>query len=479
MNAIAPGTDAGTLYERVAERIQTLIQSGTLQPGERVPSVRKLSAQFAVSVSTVLEAYRLLEDRALIEARPQSGHFVRRSRTPPAPLKTTSGSDPAELELKDLVVRFVTDAGRPDLVPLGAAVASPAFLPTERLNRILAREVRRDPRCSQSYDLLAGHEELRVQIARRMLDAGCALSPDEVVTCCGAQEALQLCLRAVTRPGDTVAVESPTYYGLLEALESLHLRALEVGTDPHDGLCLDELRRALGRTPVAACVFTPTVGNPLGHSMPVEAKRELVALLAEADVPLIEDDVFGDLWFGAQRPEAAKAFDSTGQVLFCSSFSKTLAPGYRIGWTAPGRYRSAVQRVKFCSSVATATPTQMAIASYLKGSGFDRHLRRLRRTYRDLVQRMTAAVAEYFPEGTRISRPRGGHVLWVELPEGADGTRLHRAALGSGISIAPGSMFSATQRYRNFVRLNCAVVWSPRVVEALRTLGALVRASST
>lgn len=467
----------GNLYEQVANRIEHLIRSGTLAPGERIPSVRGLSGQLSVSISTVLEAYRVLEDRRLVEARPQSGYYVRWNPEPPPPLETSPVCcGVSEPDLSDLVLDFLKEVGQPGIVPFGAAVPHPSFLPTEKLNRILARVVRRNPECSQSYDSVQGLAALRTQIARRALEAGCALRPDDIVTTCGAAEAVHLCLRAVTRPGDAVVVESPTYYGLLEALESLQLRALEIATCPSDGICLEDLAQALQRQRVAACVLIPSFNNPLGHCMPDEKRRRLLALLMERGIPLIEDDVYGDLYFEETRPHCIKSLDTEGKVLLCSSFSKTLAPGYRVGWTAPGVYRKEVERLKFCSSVATATPTQMAVAEFLRSGGYDRHLRKLRTTYRDLVERMTASIAECFPGGTRISRPRGGHVLWVELPASVDSLRLHEDALRAGISVGPGPLFSASGRYRNFLRLNCAVPWSERVEQAIHTLGSLVAA---
>jgi len=463
------------LYHQVADRIARLIVGGTYRAGHRVPSVRRLSGQYRVSVSTVLEAYRLLEDRGVLEARPQSGYYVRSQERPPEPLKTTSCSEATELDVSTMVLNVLRESNRKELVPFGAAVPSPSFLPTSRLNRILAQEVRRDPNTSQSYDAVPGLPSLRIQIARRALEAGVTLTPDEIITTSGAQEAVQLCLRAVTRPGDTVAVESPTYFGLLEALESLHVKALEIATDPRTGICLDDLEEALDKEGIAAVVLVPSFGNPLGHCMPVDRRKRLAEMLRRFQVPLIEDDVYGELAFTPRRPPAVKAFDTSGDVLLCSSFSKTLAPGYRIGWAAPGRHFRRVELLKYSASVSTATPTQMAVAAFLAGGGFDRYLRRLRRTYRDLMQRLAAAIGDHFPEGTRVSRPEGGHVLWVELPSGADSLKLHAAALRHGISIAPGPLFSATGRYRNFMRLNGAVPWSERVEDAVVTLGRLVR----
>ncbi len=334
-----------------------------------------------------------------------------------------------------------SDMARRDLVPLGAAIPAPEFFPTARLNRALSRALREHPEACQTYDSVRGCEALRVQIARRLIEAGCRVTPDEIVTTPGAQSAVWLALRAVTKPGDTVIVESPTYYGLLETLESLHLRALEIGTDPVTGLCLNHLESALERDEVAAVVAVPNFGNPLGHLMTDDKKQSLVELLAKHEIPLVEDDVYGELGFVEGRPKACKAWDRNGSVLLCSSVSKTLAPGYRVGWIVPGTHQEDVERYKLAAQVATATAPQLAVADLLEGGGFDRHLRTLRRRYRELVRRVAHAVAESFPEGTRVTSPEGGHVLWVELPKSCDSTELFHRALDAGVGVAPGGLF--------------------------------------
>jgi DNA-binding transcriptional MocR family regulator len=453
-----------------------MIDSGTFTPGNRVPSLRRISRQMSVSLTTAMEAYRVLEDRGLLEARPQSGFYVRAPHPlPPAPAKTVGGPHAVDLEVSDLYLKVMRQIGDSTAIPFGAAVPHPSFLPTEALNRILAREVRLRPETSQSYDDGPGYPELRALIARRALDAGCTLSPDDIITTNGAQQAVYLALRAITEPGDTVITETPTYVGLLQVLEALGLRALETATDPDDGICLDCVSELLGRERVAACVLVPTFGNPLGHCMPDSKRKQLVDLLASAGVPLIEDDVYGEIHFDRQRPRALKAFDRSGDVLLCSSFSKTLAPGYRVGWIAPGRFLEKVERQKYITSVACPTPTQMAVASYLEGAGFDRHLRRLRGSYRGLMAKVSCAVAEYFPEGTRMTRPRGGHLLWVEMPAGIDSTELFEHALRRGISLVPGPLFSGCCDYSNFIRLNCAVPWSDAVENAIKVLGVLAK----
>ncbi len=469
----------GTLYRSVADHIEALIDEGTLAPGMRIPSLRRLSKQLSVSLSTVSEAYRVLEDRGIIETRPQSGHYVRlvEQSTPMEPTRTLSCEKAAPVAVAKMIEQWVNEASRPGLVvPFGAAVPGPEFLPTARLNTLLARAVRRDPIASQSYDSIPGRYELRAQIARRAMDAGCSLSPDDLVITTGAMEAISLALKAVTRPGDTVAIETPTYHGFLQALESLHLKALEISTDPREGICLDRLEEVVAGGQVAACLLVPSFGNPLGHNMSEDHRKDLYEILANGDVPLIEDDTYGDLPFDQLRPRAVKSLDREGRVLLLSSFSKALAPGYRVGWIAPGRYMDEVRRAKFSASMATAMPTQMAIADYLSGSGMDRHLRRLRRKFKDLVRRMIVTVGENFPSGTRVTRPSGGYVLWVEMPGGVDAFQVQSQALKEGISLIPGPIFSATSgKYSNCLRLNCAVSWTDEVEEAVRRVGELAR----
>ncbi len=460
------------LYQKVADQIADMIDGGTFAPGSRVPSLRRLSRQLSVSLTTTMEAYRLLENRGLIEARPQSGFYVRAPRPlPPAPDMTRGAARAVELEISDLYLSVMRRMSATSHVQLGAGVPHPRYLPTEPLNRILAREVRLRPETSQSYDEGPGYPGLRAQIARRALDAGCTLAPEEILTTAGAQQALYLALAALAKPGDTIVTESPTYVGLLQVLEALGLRALEIATDPEDGICLNRLAEILERRRVAAVVLVPTFGNPLGHCMPEAARERLVEMTTGAGVPVVEDDVYGELHFDRRRPRALKAFDGEGEVLLCSSFSKTLAPGYRVGWIAPGRYLPGVERQKYITSVACPTPTQMAVARYLEGGGFDRHLRRLRGTYRGLMTKVSAAVAEHFPEGTRMTRPRGGHLLWVELPRQVDSIRLYERALARGISFVPGPLFTACCGYRNFIRLNCAVEWSEAVDGTIKSLG--------
>ena len=465
----------GPLYERVAERVQDLVDQGTLRPGERLPSVRKLHKQWHVSVSTVLQAYQILEARGVIEARPQSGHYVRPAAPrAPLPRPEPAATGPIDLEDDDLMVRITMRAGQRGLTRMGCGLPHRSLLPLDELDRVVAR-VARQALDSHDYMVSPGSLKLRRALARRMVEAGCSLSPDELVITNGAQEALDLCLRTVTKPGDAVVVESPTYFGLLEILRVQGLRAIEIPCDPVVGVHVASVEATLQAEQVAAVVLTPNFNNPLGALVPDDGKARLVAACSRHQVPLIEDDAYGEVGFDVARPHSLKAWDADGTVLSIGTLSKTLSPGLRVGWVAPGRFLASVRRRKLVTGLGCATIPQLAAAEYLTSGGYERHLRRLRAAYKSQLRQISDFVHETWPQGTRISRPRGGQFLWVELPEAFCGLQLFEDAWDAGISVAPGTMFSPSSGYRRHVRLNGSLPWSDEVQHALKRLGELAR----
>ena len=468
------------LYQKIAGSIARHIEAGTLGPGDRVPSVRRSSVQHGVSASTVVQAYVTLENRGLIEARPKSGFFVRPHVVERFPLPRRSRPRPTATRIgsSDLRSRMLELASRTDIIPFGAAPPAAELLPIARLNRVMASASRRARAAAVQYPHPAGCDSLRRQLAPRSFEWGCDLDADDFIVTNGTMEAVCLSLRAVTKPGDVVILESPTYFGLLQATENLGLRVLEVPTDPTTGIDLEHLEMALRKNRVAAVLGVPSFSNPLGSCMPAENRQRLLDLLSKHDIPFIEDDVYGDLPFPpAKRPRTVKSFDTNGRVLLCGSVSKTLAPGWRVGWVVPGeRYYDKIEQLKTSSTVATAVPPQLAVAEFFRDGGFDRHLRHMRHCYASQVQRMAEAVSEFFPASIRLSRPQGGFVLWIELPPTVDAMKLHARALGHGISIAPGRLFSARpMQFANFIRLSCGMPWSPRIEQAVSTVGRLVK----
>lgn len=464
------------LYERIADEMAEAIKHGALRTGDRMPSVRRLARQRRVSVATVLQAYLRLEDDGLIEVRPRSGHFVRalQAQSLAEPRVARRNLAPARVSLTRGVRALMESHRDLGVVPLGAAQVSPELLPIRQLNRRLAAIVREIQDTGARYGDVTGEVSLRRQLARRSVNMGVSLHPSEFVVTVGATEGLHLALQAVAKPGDAVAVEVPTFFGVLQAVEQLGLKAIEIPSHSRTGLDLDGLEQVLQQRAVRAVIAQPNVSNPLGSVMSDEAKERLVRLCTRHDVPLIEDDVYGELAFDG-RARAALAWDKDGRVLLVGSVSKTLAPGYRIGWIVPGRYLERVERLKYSLTVSTPPLLQMAVAEFLSSGGYDRHLRRLRAQLRNQVERTREAVAALFPQGTRVSSPAGGFVVWVELPSGVDAYALQAAALEQHISIAPGPIFSARERFTNCVRLSCGFPWSYVTERALATLGQITR----
>lgn len=467
-------------YERLADELASAIRAGTLRAGDRLPSVRAAAASHGVHASTVFQAYYLLEARGLARARPRSGYFVIDPADAPRALQATSApdSESVDVDVSERVFAILEATTKREVVPFGSAFPSPHLFPLQRLAKTLAATVQKiDPRASVEY-LIQGNAQLRRQIARRYVADGIAMQADDLVVTNGAMEALNLCLAAVTQPGGAVVVESPTFYAALQALERLRLRAIEVPTHPEQGIDLDALADALKRRRPQACWLMTNFQNPLGSTMPEAKKRDLVALLARHRTPLIEDDVYGELYFGAQRPKPAKAFDREGWVLHCASFSKCLAPGYRVGWAAPGRFVHDVARLKLSTSLTASVPAEAALGAFLERGGYDRHLRRLRSAFAHQQQAMIAAIARHLPAATRITRPHGGYFLWAELAPGADAVDLHRRALVRNISVAPGPIFSSRGEFGRFLRLNYGSPWDERAEQAMATLARLMRRAS-
>jgi DNA-binding transcriptional MocR family regulator len=468
--------ETAPLYHQLADQIHELIRAGTLRAGDRVPSVRRLSNQQRVSVSTVLQAYQRLEDIGVIEARPQSGYYVRRLA---AAVQEPEPSRPPKralnVDINNLADAVLAHASVPSFVTFGSACAAPELFQLERVRRVLSSAARRDRNALGRYGLPPGTERLRRAIARRALDWGCKTDHRDIVTTTGCMEAINLALRAVTKPGDLVALESPTYYGFLQILQSLGLRALEIPTHPRTGISLEALELALAEHPVKAVLVMPNVSNPIGASMSDAAKKRLVELLAAKNVPLIEDHIYAELHFDATTARPAKAFDRAGNVMLCSSFSKTLAPGLKVGWIEPGRWRDSVRMLKFMSSGGQNELVEVAVAELIESGGYERSLRQLRRRFESQVDLARGVIAEAFPRGTRASRPSGAYIMWVEFPKQVDSVQLFEKLLERGITIAPGPMFSASQRYRNCMRLSVGQAWAERHERALREVGRLAQ----
>lgn len=465
-------TSDGALYLQLAQTIATAIRSGTLRAGERVPSVREMARQEGVSLSTVIQAYRSLEDSRLIEARPRSGYFV---ATRPQGLPPPGQSHPPALSLavdvSSLSAHVLRLASDPRYLSFGAACPSAELFDQDRVRRAVSRAAQRNRGSLCTYPIAGGEETLRRAIARHALRLGCQLDARDIVVTNGCIEAITLCLRAVTQPGDIVALESPTYFGFLSILENLHLRALEIPTCPNDGISLDALQLAFDTQPVKALLLVPTLSNPVGSVMRLSARQRLAAMVGRHGVPLIEDVLYNDLAECEDGRRAIRSFDATGHVMLCGSFSKTVAPGIRLGWVDAGRWGSRVEGLKAFTSGAQTAVTELAMADLLTQPGNEASYRQLRSTVAGRVDEARGLIAQSFPAGTRVTDPPGGFILWVELPRTVDSFDLFRACLDERIVFAPGTMFSATDRYRHCIRLGVGGRWDAAQRDGLRRIG--------
>jgi len=465
------------LYIEVAERIEQLIEKKSLKVGDKLLSVRALSKEQGISLSTAFQAYYHLEGKGLIEARPQSGYYVKFS--PSHSLEIPTCCEPADevmpVTVDEMISSVYKDLRSEEILSFSLGAPHVSLLPAAKLNKSVAHVLRHEKDHCLNYEHVQGNTLLRKQIARLSFNWGGALSEDDVVVTAGCMEAISLCLRAVTKPGDAVATESPTFYGIFQVMESLGLKVVEIPSDPQLGADIHYLEQAITRFNIKACVFVCNFNNPMGSCMPDDRKKKLVDILAKKEIPLIEDDIYGELFFGKTRPKTCKTFDKKGLVLQCSSFSKSLTPGYRIGWAVPGRFKERVITLKRMNNIATNTLAQAAIAHFLQNGRYELHLRHLRKALHTQCLRYIQAISQYFPEDTKVSRPQGGFILWLEMGRKLDAYKLHKRALKHKIGLAPGHIFSTHGQFQHCFRLSFGLPWSSRVEEGLQTLAELVR----
>jgi DNA-binding transcriptional MocR family regulator len=463
------------LYAEIANKIAGLIRNELLKTGDRLPSVRMLCLEYGISMNTAKRVFLELEAQSLIESKPQSGYFVSRLSYRRLPLPEVSKPSPVigGKEPEDLIRKVYATMGKSDLTFFSIGAPSNELLPLAKLNKEIMRATRELSDSGTGYEQLQGNEKLRRMIAVRSVSWGGSLRENDLVTTAGGMNALSFCMMALGKPGDTIAMESPCYPGTLQLARSLGLKVLELPTHPATGIEMEALKRVIPK--INLLLLVPNFNTPLGSCMPDEHKKEVVRLLAEHGIPLIEDDIYGDLYFGAQRPNCCKSFDKNGTVLWCSSVSKTLAPGYRVGWVAPGRYKEQIMKLKLVHAISSPAITQEAVANFLKNGRYDGHLRKLRQTLQSNYQHYMHAIAEYFPEGTKTSRPQGGLSLWVELNKKVNTAELFDRAIKQKISIAPGRMFTLQNQFENCMRLSIGLPWSEEVQHGLKLLGRLVR----
>ncbi|HTD02895.1 PLP-dependent aminotransferase family protein [Undibacterium sp.] len=472
--------DKQTLYRKLAAHYIAAIKAGTLASGDRMPSVRKLMQLHGVSLSTALTVCRHMEAEGWLEARPRSGYFVRQPKrvalVPLAEPKAGQALDPAQfVGIHERVSAIISQGQRPVKVNLARATGAPELYPEQELKILALRALRQRPDILTKACPPRGNQAFKSTLAKRAMAYGLTIAADDIVVTHGCIEALNLALRAVAQAGDVIAVESPTFYGLLQVLESLGMKALEIPTSPQTGISLEALELAMQTYPnIKAVVVVPHLQNPLGSIMPDAHKEKLVQLCETHGIPLIEDDSYSALANSDAPLLAAKSWDRTGNVIYCASLHKILAPGLRLGWMVAGRWHARVNMLKYAQTRYNEEWAQIIVAEFMGSSSYDRHLRRLRGALKTQRERTAEAIAAYFPPGTRLTIPDGGVSLWVELPQQLSSQAVFDAALQQDILVSPGLMFSNSNRFDHFLRINCGLPYSADLDQALRKLGQIV-----
>jgi DNA-binding transcriptional MocR family regulator len=463
------------IYSAIASNIEKQIVSGVLKMGDKLPSVRVISRENGASISTILQAYYTLESKGLIEARPQSGYYVTHcSRLLPGMMTTSNpNNNSRENDIDSIIARVYTEVGKKDNLIFSVGVPSSDLLPLAKLNKSVTQAVRELEDGGTAYESVLGNTRLRRQIARHSYTWDGDLTEDDIITTAGCMNALANCMVSLASKGDTIAVESPVYFGILQLARSLGLNIIELPTNAQTGIEIEALERELKSNKIKLCLLVSNFSNPIGSCMPDEHKKKVVQLMEHYNVPLIEDDLYGDVYFGSHRPKSCKTYDESGMVLWCGSFSKTLAPGYRVGWVAPGKFKSSIIKTKLFHNLSSTTITQEAIGIFLENGRYENHLRKMRHTLHGNSLNFLRTISEHFPEGTKVSRPQGGFILWLELPKSINTMDLYELALRHGISIAPGRMFTSKQQYSNCLRLSYGVAWNDEVKFGLEKLGML------
>lgn len=476
------------IYSDIANKLSQAIHDGIFNEGQRMPSLRQICDRYGISMATAQRAYSVLENDNYIVTQPRSGFFVRANFVRDNLVRNNKAKQVQQPVVKKMVEepygsQFCSESKRltqalqqRGLYHFGnLASPCPSLIPAKNLARHYGKVARANPSIVSQYSGFVGGYDMRVAVAKKMMDVDCNVNPDDIIMTNGCQAALVLALSAVANKGDVIAIESPTYMGITHLLDALELQSIELPAHPERGIELNDLETLLRNNKIRAFVSIPTCQNPTGSIMSTENKRQMVGMLANANIPLIEDDAMGDLVYKKPRPFAAKSFDTSGNVLYCSSFSKILGPGHRMGWLVPGRFLDHAQFINSVTSLAPAIITERALASFLQTDNYVRTVYNATAEYQRRMKFLRKWVVEYFPGGTRMTDPKGGFLLWIELPGNIDAIQLTRLAMKQKIAVGLGVLYSRRQFFTNHIRLSCADADLRKMENAVATLGSLAK----
>ncbi|WP_158971783.1 PLP-dependent aminotransferase family protein [Paraglaciecola sp. L3A3] len=457
-------------YQQLATHVTGEIQNQTLAAGEPLPALRKFALQHQVSLATATKTYEWLQSQGLIVAKAQSGFYVKghssiKPLSQPRLKSVSIKHDPS-----DVIFEILQNALTFDRVGLSSGYLDESLRPSLELQRSLKRTAKIANLTANSYGHTQGEVKLRNAIVDIMRQRQCSINTEQIIVTNGCLEAINLVLGQVSEVGDTVAIFTPCYSGLLTALKHAKRQVLEIPCGP-EGPDMVHVAELFSQGKFTTLLFSAIASNPIGFSLPRKTKKQLALLAKQYQTYIIEDDTFGSLDYRQGTTEPAYAYDHAGYIVYCSSFSKDLAPNMRLGWIASKPLMPGLMRHKVALNITCNMPCQLAMADYLFSESYSAHIRKLTTTLQQQVLKLQTCVLQHFPAGTRVSQPQGGFFLWVELPHQIKTMEIYNLAVQENICFMPGHTFSMSGQYEHCLRLSINQIWHSDLEQAVCRLG--------
>ncbi|ENV17030.1 aminotransferase-like domain-containing protein [Acinetobacter guillouiae] len=462
--------------EQLAHSLKLLIENGTWKAHEKLPSLRQQVEQSGLSLITVMNAYQELEAQGLIYSKEKSGYFVvEQSSDHPTTLHVINET----VEINSIVFKYLKSTQSEHIIPLGSAFPNSQLLYSAKLIQTLGQLARQRRSYEQTPSLPPGNYQLRKIIAQKYAMQGIPTDPSDIVITSGGLDALNLSLQALTQAGDYILLQQTIFYGAWQAAERLGLKVITIPEHPEHGIDLDAFEQAILKYPIKVCLMMLNGQNPIGFTVSDEIKLKLAKLLNQYQIYLIEDDVYEELYYDQKKPLSMKYFDQQNWVLHCSSFSKTLGAGFRIGWVYAGKFSEHIQHTQLMSTLSVNSFIQNALVEYLSHRHYEKHLKTLRSTLQRYKKQYFNYLKTHLPEQCHVNYYPSGYFLWIELPEQVDSNEIYQRMLEHGISVAPSSLFNISNQQNHFIRMNCSFEMNEKIQNALNQLIYIIGKSVT
>lgn len=453
--------------EQLAHSLKLLIENGTWKAHEKLPSLRQQVEQSGLSLITVMNAYQELEAQGLIYSKEKSGYFVvEQSSDHPTTLHVINET----VEINSVVFKYLKSTQSEHIIPLGSAFPNSQLLYSAKLIQTLGQLARQRRSYEQTPSLPPGNYQLRKIIAQKYAMQGIPTDPSDIVITSGGLDALNLSLQALTQAGDYILLQQTIFYGAWQAAERLGLKVITIPEHPEHGIDLEAFEHAILKYPIKVCLMMLNGQNPIGFTVSDEIKLKLAKLLNQYQIYLIEDDVYEELYYDQKKPLSMKYFDQQNWVLHCSSFSKTLGAGFRIGWVYAGKFSEHIQHTQLMSTLSVNSFIQNALVEYLSHRHYEKHLKTLRSTLQRYKKQYFNYLKTHLPEQCHVNYYPSGYFLWIELPEQVDSNEIYQHMLEHSVSVAPSSLFNISNQQNHFIRMNCSFEMNEKIQNALNQL---------